>query len=41
MIADIPVELAELILQLLAKDPDDRCQTAQEVSERLQPLSAS
>jgi serine/threonine-protein kinase len=41
MIADIPVELAELILELLAKDPDDRCQTAREVSERLQPLSAS
>jgi hypothetical protein len=41
MIADIPLELAELILQLLAKDPDDRCQTAREVSERLQPLSAS
>jgi Tfp pilus assembly protein PilF len=41
MIADIPEELAEFILQLLAKDPDDRCQTAREVSERLQPLSAS
>ena len=39
MIADIPAELAELILHLIAKDPDDRCQSAQEVSERLQPLS--
>ena len=40
-IDDIPAELAELILQLLAKDPDDRCQSAQEISERLQPLSVS
>jgi len=39
LIADIPAELAELILQLLAKDPADRCQTAQEVIDRLQPLS--
>ena len=38
-IDDIPAELAELILQLLAKDPDDRCQSAQEVSDRLLPLS--
>jgi tetratricopeptide (TPR) repeat protein len=41
LIPDIPEELAELILQLLAKDPDDRCQTASEVSERLQPFSVS
>ncbi|MBW2716091.1 MAG: protein kinase [Deltaproteobacteria bacterium] len=41
LIDDIPAELAELILQLLAKDPDDRCQTAQEVVDRLQPLSVS
>jgi hypothetical protein len=41
MIEDIPAELAELILHLIAKDPDDRCQSAQEVSERLQPLSVS
>jgi len=41
MIADIPAELAELILQLIAKDPADRCQTAQEVIDRLQPLSVS
>ncbi len=39
LIVDIPAELAELILHLIAKDPDDRCQSAQEVSERLQPLS--
>ena len=36
---EIPAELAELILQLLAKNPADRCESAQEVSERLQPLS--
>jgi len=41
LIADIPAELAELILQLIAKNPDDRCQTASEVSERLQPLSTN
>jgi tRNA A-37 threonylcarbamoyl transferase component Bud32 len=39
LIPSIPAELAELILQLLAKDPGDRCQTAQEVSDRLQPFS--
>jgi tRNA A-37 threonylcarbamoyl transferase component Bud32 len=41
LIPDIPAELAELILHLIAKDPDDRCQSAREVSERLQPLSVS
>jgi tRNA A-37 threonylcarbamoyl transferase component Bud32 len=41
LIDDIPAELSELILQLIAKDPDDRCQTAQEVVDRLQPLSIS
>jgi len=41
LIAEIPAELAELILQLIAKDPADRCQTAQEVINRLQPLSLS
>jgi serine/threonine protein kinase len=41
LIPDIPAALAELILHLIAKDPDDRCQSAQEVSERLQPLSVS
>jgi len=41
LIDDIPAELAELILQLLAKDPDDRCQNAQEVVDRLQPLAIS
>jgi serine/threonine protein kinase len=39
LIPSVPAELAELILQLLAKDPGDRCQAAQEVSNRLQPLS--
>jgi len=41
LIADIPADLAVLLLQLLAKDPADRCQTAQEVIDRLQPLSTS
>ncbi len=41
LISDIPAELAVLILQLLSKKPSDRCQTAQEVSDRLQPLSMS
>jgi serine/threonine protein kinase len=38
-VEEIPAELAELILQLLAKTPADRCESAQEVSERLQLLS--
>lgn len=41
MIDDIPAELAELILHLIEKDPNDRCQSAQEVSDRLQPLSVT
>jgi len=41
LIADLPAALAELILQLLAKQPADRCQTAQEVADRLHPLSVS
>ena len=41
MIPEIPDALAELILKLLAKDPDDRCQSAREVCECLQPLSTS
>ena len=41
LIPDIPAELAELILQLIAKDPADRCQSAREVIDRLQPLSTS
>ncbi len=41
LIADLPAALAELVLQLLAKEPADRCQTAQEVADRLHPLSVS
>jgi serine/threonine protein kinase len=40
-IEDLPAALAELILQLIAKTPAERCESAQEVSERLQPLSLS
>jgi serine/threonine protein kinase len=40
LIPEIPAALAELILKLLAKDPADRCQNAQEVIDRLQPLSS-
>jgi tRNA A-37 threonylcarbamoyl transferase component Bud32 len=40
-IEEMPAALAELILQLLAKTPTERCESAQEVSERLQPLSLS
>ena len=35
---DVPEPVAELLLQLLAKSPDDRIQSAAEVSERLQAL---
>jgi serine/threonine protein kinase len=38
-VASIPAELADLILQLLAKSPDERCASGQEVVERLHRLS--
>jgi tRNA A-37 threonylcarbamoyl transferase component Bud32 len=38
-VEEIPAALAELILQLLAKTPEARCESAEEVSDRLQPLS--
>ena len=37
-VADLPDELAELILALLAKDPDARPASADEVRERLEAL---
>lgn len=37
----IPDALAELILQLLEKAPDARCESALEISERLKPLAKS
>lgn len=36
---EIPEALSDLILSLLAKDPDDRIQTATELGERLQGLN--
>jgi serine/threonine protein kinase len=38
-VEELPAEFAELILQLLEKAPDARCESAQEISERLKPLS--
>ncbi len=38
--ADIPPELDELVLRLLAKDPDARCQTADEVVEAVEAFAA-
>jgi tetratricopeptide (TPR) repeat protein len=38
-IENLPAAFAELILHLLAKAPDDRCESASEVIERLHPLS--
>lgn len=37
----IPDAIAELILQLLEKEPDARCASALEISERLTPLAKS
>ncbi|GAA0906907.1 hypothetical protein Vau01_121260 [Virgisporangium aurantiacum] len=34
---DLPADLARLIIRLMAKDPDDRAQTAREVHEALAP----
>jgi serine/threonine protein kinase len=39
--ATLPAELAELILALLRKDPDERIQSAAEVSARLQQILAA
>jgi serine/threonine protein kinase len=36
---DLPDPLAELILHMLAKSPDDRCGSAARVAERLQEIS--
>jgi serine/threonine protein kinase len=38
---DLPDAFAELILHMLAKDPDDRCGSAQRVAERLQQIARS
>jgi hypothetical protein len=37
-VEEIPEALAEIILQLLAKAPDDRPRTAAEVGKRLQAI---
>ena len=37
----VPAELADLLLQLLAKSPDERPQSASEVSQRLSELLAA
>jgi tRNA A-37 threonylcarbamoyl transferase component Bud32 len=37
----VPPALSGLILRLLAKDPEDRCQTAQEVEEKLAALDVA
>jgi serine/threonine-protein kinase len=37
--ADVPAELDALVLRMLAKDPDDRCQTAEEVVEAVEAIS--
>jgi serine/threonine protein kinase len=37
----LPEELSDLIMQLLAKDPNDRPQSAEEVIERLQAMESS
>jgi tetratricopeptide (TPR) repeat protein len=37
-VATIPGPMAELILQLMAKSPEDRCQSAREVEERLRRI---
>jgi len=36
---DLPDALAELVLHMLAKNPDDRCSSAKRVGERLQEIS--
>ncbi len=36
---DLPDAMAELVLHMLAKDPDDRCGSAARVGERLQEIS--
>jgi serine/threonine-protein kinase len=38
-VPEIPAALAELVLHMLAKDPDDRCASANEVSGRLQEIA--
>jgi tetratricopeptide (TPR) repeat protein len=40
-VPDMPAALAELLLQLLAKEPDDRVQSAAEVSQRLRTIAES
>ena len=39
-VEDLPDAMAELILQLLAKRPDDRPRDADEVRSRLEPFTA-
>jgi serine/threonine-protein kinase len=41
LVDDLPDEIAELILQLMSKDPEDRPANATFVRARLEPLSRS
>jgi serine/threonine-protein kinase len=38
LVATIPAAMAELILQLMEKKPEDRCQSAREMGERLREI---
>jgi tetratricopeptide (TPR) repeat protein len=38
-VPELPAELAELVLHMLAKSPDDRCGSARRVAERLQAIA--
>ena len=38
-VASIPAAMAELVMKLMQKSPDARCQSAAEVAERLQPIA--
>jgi serine/threonine protein kinase len=39
LIDRIPDALAELVMQLMEKEPNDRCASALEITERLTPLA--
>jgi hypothetical protein len=39
-VAAIPAALAELVMKLMQKSPEARCQNAAEVAAILQPISA-
>ena len=39
--SDLPVEIDRLVMKLMAKRPQDRCQSAAEVAAALQPIASS